>query len=192
MRGIVWLDEPVENDDIDDHLLPPIMISSDTSNFKYKNCKGDRSAIRIARIVSETLRLGMKDVRWFVTGDDDPMFVPDNLVRVLSKYDHNQYYDIGSNSETHFQNVRFSYGMAYGGGGFARSYPLALALEGMQDRCIQRYPGLYGSDDRIHACMAELGVPLTKEPGFHQVSGFSFLITLILYIIVLYLYINGK
>ncbi|XP_012839954.1 PREDICTED: uncharacterized protein LOC105960340 [Erythranthe guttata] len=35
-------------------------------------------------------------------------------------------------------------------------------------KCIQRYPGLYGSDDRMQACMAELGVPLTKELGFHQ------------------------
>lgn len=33
-----------------------------------------------------------------------------------------------------------------------------------------RYPELYGSDARIHVCMSELGVPLTKEPGFHQVS----------------------
>ncbi|KAJ9565158.1 hypothetical protein OSB04_001124 [Centaurea solstitialis] len=59
--------------------------------------------------------------------------------------------------------------MAYGGGGFAISYPLAVELERMQDRCIKRYPGLYGSDDRMQACMAELNVPLTKEPGFHQV-----------------------
>ena len=64
--------------------------------------------------------------------------------------------------------------MAYGGGGFAISYPLAMALEKMQDKCIQRYPGLYGSDDRIQAYMAELGVPLTKEKRFHQVSFFFF------------------
>ncbi|KFK32240.1 hypothetical protein AALP_AA6G215900 [Arabis alpina] len=38
----------------------------------------------------------------------------------------------------------------------------------MQDRCIRKYPALYGSDDRMQACMAELGVPLTKELGFHQ------------------------
>jgi hypothetical protein len=38
----------------------------------------------------------------------------------------------------------------------------------MQDGCIERYPALYGSDDRIHACMSELGVPLTRHPGFHQ------------------------
>ncbi|KAJ8748851.1 hypothetical protein K2173_013282 [Erythroxylum novogranatense] len=38
----------------------------------------------------------------------------------------------------------------------------------MQDRCIKRYAAFYGSDDRIHACMSEVGVPLTKEPGFRQ------------------------
>ena len=103
-------------------------------------------------------------------GDDDTLFFPDNLVRVLSKYDHDQYYYIGSTSESHQQNIVYNYGMAYGGGGFAISYPLAKALANLQDRCIERYPGLYGSDDRIHACMSELGVPLTKERGFHQVS----------------------
>jgi hypothetical protein len=37
-----------------------------------------------------------------------------------------------------------------------------------------RYPHLFGSDDRMHACMAELGIPLTKEPGFHQVRYLPF------------------
>lgn len=114
-------------------------------------------------------------------GDDDTVFVAENLVRILNKYDHKQYYYIGSSSESHLQNIHFSYAMAYGGGGFAISYPLAVALEKMQDKCIQRYPGLYGSDDRIQACMAELGVPLTKELGFHQVS----LVELLLYSFVL-------
>ncbi|RVX22727.1 hypothetical protein CK203_008168 [Vitis vinifera] len=110
----------------------------------------------------------MKDVRWFVMGDDDTVFVVDNVVRILSKYDHRQFYYIGSSSESHTQNIFFSYAMAYGGGGFAISYPLAIELAKVQDRCIQRYPGLYGSDDRMQACMAELGVPLTREAGFHQ------------------------
>lgn len=167
MRGVVWLDKAVRVRR--DEGLPAVKISADTSRFSYTNKKGHRSAIRISRIVSETLRLGLKDVRWFVMGDDDTVFVVENLVRVLSKYDHRQFYYIGSLSESHLQNIYFSYGMAYGGGGFAISYPLAVALAGMQDRCIQRYPGLYGSDDRMQACMAELGVPLTKELGFHQV-----------------------
>ncbi|KAJ4712028.1 Beta-1,3-N-acetylglucosaminyltransferase lunatic fringe [Melia azedarach] len=166
MRGVVWLDSVVKTNTTDN--LPPTKISSDTSQFPYTNKQGHRSAIRISRIVSETLRLGLKNVRWFVMGDDDTVFITENLVRVLRKYDHNQYYYIGSLSESHLQNIFFSYGMAYGGGGFAISYPLAKALVKMQDRCIHRYPGLYGSDDRMQACMAELGVPLTKELGFHQ------------------------
>lgn len=169
MRGIVWLDNKVKTEPDDEALLPKLMISNDTSKFNYKNPKGHRSAIRISRIVSETFRLGMKDVRWFVMGDDDTVFVAENLVRVLQKYDHNQFYYIGSSSESHLQNIYFSYNMAYGGAGFAISYPLAKQLVKIQDSCIQRYPELYGSDDRIQACMAELGVPLTKERGFHQV-----------------------
>ncbi|KAK2372108.1 hypothetical protein P8452_45511 [Trifolium repens] len=166
MRGIVWMDNTVKTDPNED--LPPVKISTDTSNFPYTNKQGHRSAIRISRIVSETLRLGLKDVRWFVMGDDDTVFVTENLIRVLNKYDYNEFYYIGSLSESHLQNIYFSYGMAYGGGGFAISYPLAKALVKMQDRCIHRYPGLYGSDDRMQACMAELGVPLTKQIGFHQ------------------------
>ncbi|RDX61252.1 hypothetical protein CR513_60534, partial [Mucuna pruriens] len=167
-RGHVWLDQEVKTEPGDEKLLPTLKISGDVSKFKTNNPRDDRSGIRISRIVSETVRMGMEDVRWFVMGDDDTFFVTQNLVKVLQKYDHNQFYYIGASSESHLQNIFFSYNMAYGGGGFAISYPLALALERMQDGCIQRYPSLFCSDDRIRACMAELGVPLTKEIGFHQ------------------------
>jgi len=167
MRGFVWLDEAVKI--TKNSSLPPLKISSDISKFKYTNKEGNRSGIRISRIVSETVRMNLEDVRWIVMGDDDTFFVAENLVRVLAKYDHNQFYYIGSSSESHLQNIYFSCNMAYGGGGFAISIALAKALERMQDRCIERYPELYGSDDRIQACMAELGVPLTREAGFHQV-----------------------
>lgn len=166
MRGVVWFDNRV--DTLPDENLPMVNVSSNTTRLPHTDGQGHWSAIRISRIVSETFRLGFPDVRWFVMGDDDTVFVTDNLVRVLSKYDHNGYYYIGSLSESHLQNIYFSYNMAYGGGGFAISYPLANALERMQDKCIERYPGLYASDDRMQACMAELGVPLTKEVGFHQ------------------------
>lgn len=166
-RGVVWLDKKVPTRRNEG--LPEIRISGDTTKFKYTNRQGQRSALRISRVVTETLKLGMEDVRWFVMGDDDTVFMVDNVVSVLNKYDHRHFYYVGSSSESHVQNIHFSYAMAYGGGGFAISYPLAKELAKMQDRCIQRYPALYGSDDRIQACMAELGVPLTREPGFHQV-----------------------
>ncbi|KAF6150578.1 hypothetical protein GIB67_030379 [Kingdonia uniflora] len=176
-RGIVWLDMPVKTRKNEG--LPEIRISANTSKFPYTNQQGIRSALRISRVVCETVRLGMKDVRWFVMGDDDTVFMVDNVARVLSKYDHRQFYYVGSSSESHLQNIFFSYAMAYGGGGFAISYPLAKALEKIQDRCMNRYPGLYGSDDRIQACMAEIGVPLTRESGFHQYDVYGNLLGLL-------------
>uniref|UniRef100_A0A453PAH2 Uncharacterized protein n=1 Tax=Aegilops tauschii subsp. strangulata TaxID=200361 RepID=A0A453PAH2_AEGTS len=178
MRGFVWLDRGVRGSRVPDG-LPAIKISSDTSGFPYTHRRGHRSAIRISRIVSETFRLGLPGVRWFVMGDDDTVFLPDNLLAVLGRLDHRQPYYIGSPSESHLQNIFFSYGMAFGGGGFAISQPLAARLERMQDACIRRYPWLYGSDDRIQACMAELGVPLTRHPGFHQYDVYGDLLGLL-------------
>ncbi|KAK6947822.1 Protein of unknown function DUF604 [Dillenia turbinata] len=141
MRGAVWIDKPVTTRKREN--LPAIKISEDTSKFAYSNPHGHRSALRIARVLTETVRLNLPNVRWFVMGDDDTVFFTENLVRVLQKYDHNQYYYIGSLSECHVQNIFFSYSMAYGGGGFAISYPLAIAISKMHDRCIHRYPGYW-------------------------------------------------
>ncbi|KAF9597591.1 hypothetical protein IFM89_019959 [Coptis chinensis] len=167
-RGYVWLDEkPNENEP---WLVnsPPYRVSEDTSKFKYTNWYGSRSAIRIARIVLESFRLGNDNVRWLVLGDDDTVFFPENLIDVLSRYDHNQMYYIGGNSESVEQDVIHSYGMAFGGGGMALSYPLVVQLVKLLDGCIDRYHYLYGSDERICACVAEIGVSITKELGFHQ------------------------
>ena len=178
MRGFVWLDEPIISVDPPEQ-LPVLMVSEDSSSFKYTHPVGSPSGIRIARILVETFRLGLPDVHWFVLADDDTIFSTENLLRVLSKYDANEMYYIGGYSESHFENFIFSYNMAYGGAGIAISYPLAEVLVGMYDDCIQRYSYLFGSDDRLHACITELGVPITKEPGFHQVCS---LFTLSLYI----------
>ncbi|KAJ9173833.1 hypothetical protein P3X46_016930 [Hevea brasiliensis] len=167
MRGYVWLEEHVAKLDWDDS-LPPIMISEDTSRFRYTNPTGHPSGLRISRIISESLRLGLSDVRWFVLGDDDTIFNADNLVTVLGKYDSSEMVYIGAPSESHSANTYFSHSMAYGGGGIAISYPLAEALSNILDDCLERYHKLYGSDDRLHACISELGIPLSREQGFHQ------------------------
>ncbi|KZV54289.1 hypothetical protein F511_34732 [Dorcoceras hygrometricum] len=170
-RGFVWLDqEPGEGVEPWPKTSPAYKVSADTSRFKYTCSYGSRSAVRIARIVKESFELGLKNVRWFVMGDDDTVFFTENLVNVLSKYDHNQMYYIGGNSESVEQDLSHSYRMAYGGGGFAISYPLAAELVRILDGCIDRYADLYGSDQKIGACMSEIGVPLTKELGFHQLD----------------------
>ncbi|XP_075498177.1 uncharacterized protein LOC142536753 isoform X1 [Primulina tabacum] len=169
MKGCVFVEEniPPSNTSSD---LPPICVSGDTTRFRYTYRNGLRSAIRVARVVSETFALNHSNVRWFVFGDDDTVFFPENLVKILSKYDHGLWYYIGTNSESFVQNKLFSYEMAFGGAGFAISYPLAKVLAKIFDPCLERYPHLYGSDGRIHACVTELGVVLTHEPGFHQID----------------------
>uniref|UniRef100_A0A2P2L4V6 Uncharacterized protein n=1 Tax=Rhizophora mucronata TaxID=61149 RepID=A0A2P2L4V6_RHIMU len=167
-RGFVWLDErPPESWP---ETSPPYKISGDTSRFQYTCMYGSRSALRIARIVKESFELGLDDVRWFVMGDDDTVFFVENLVMVLGKYDHNQMYYIGGNSESVEQDVIHSYTMAFGGGGFAISYPLAKELGKVLDGCIDRYASFYGSDQKVQGCLSEIGVPVTIEHGFHQVT----------------------
>ncbi|CAH9100955.1 unnamed protein product [Cuscuta epithymum] len=170
MRGFVWLDQPPPENETWPETSPRFRVSQNTSRFQYTCPYGSRAAVRIARIVKESFELGMENVRWFVMGDDDTVFFPENLVTVLSKYDHRQMYYIGSHSESVEQAEVHSYGMAYGGGGFAISYPLAAELVRVLDGCIDRYAELYGSDQKIAGCMTELGVPLTKELGFHQMD----------------------
>lgn len=173
MRGCVFVDElpPEENPQNDDgSSLPAVCISGDTSRFRYTFRGGYRSAIRVARVVLETMAAGHSNVRWYVFGDDDTLFFPENLVKTLSKYDHELWYYIGSNSETYDQDKMFGFEMGFGGAGFAISQSLAENLRKVFDSCLERYPHLYGSDSRIHSCLAELGVRLTHEQGFHQVD----------------------
>ncbi|KAK9682355.1 hypothetical protein RND81_10G067700 [Saponaria officinalis] len=146
----------------------PVAVSADTSRFPYSFPRGSRSALRVARLVKESVERNPRGVRWFVFGDDDTVFFPENVVAVLGKYDHEKWYYIGSNSESFEQSLNMGFNMAYGGGGFALSFPLAKALSRVLDSCLMRYPHLYGSDARVSACVSELGVQFTREPGFHQ------------------------
>ncbi|XP_019439448.1 PREDICTED: uncharacterized protein LOC109345107 [Lupinus angustifolius] len=164
-RGFVWLDKKPKISHTE--LLVPYKISHGWRRFKYLH---SASAVRIARIVYESFKLGLPDVRWFVMGDDDTVFFTNNLVTVLRKYDHNQMYYIGGNSESVEQDVLHSYDMAFGGGGIAVSYALAVQLARTMDGCLRRYFYFYGSDQRVWACVNEIGVPLTHEKGFHQLD----------------------
>ncbi|KAF3336247.1 Beta-1,3-glucosyltransferase [Carex littledalei] len=167
-RGHVWLDHAPIGTWPD--TSPPYMISRNMSRY------GNRaSASRIAAAVVEAYHLvslapEKEQVRWFVMGDDDTVFFVENLIGVLQKYDHEQMYYLGMPSESVEQDVMHSYGMAFGGGGFAISYPAVAELAGVMDTCLDRYAYFYGSDQRIQSCLAELGIPLTREPGFHQVD----------------------
>ncbi|CAJ1956372.1 unnamed protein product [Sphenostylis stenocarpa] len=171
MRGCVFVDTlPHEQNGNSDGSLPPLCVSQDTSQFPYTYPGGLRSAIRQTRTVKETVALNHSGVRWYVFGDDDTIFFPHNLVKTLSKYDHNLWYYVGYRSENYDAAQVFGFEMAFGGGGFAITSSLAQVFAKVLDSCIQRYPHLYGADARVYSCMTELGVGLTHEPGFHQVD----------------------
>ncbi|GAB2274410.1 hypothetical protein Dimus_009176 [Dionaea muscipula] len=159
---------------------PPYRISEDTSRYKEFDRHPMRHAIRMFKVISEIFKDqeehaqnnggGGGGVRWFVMADDDTVLFLDNLVEVLSRYDHRKYFYVGENSECVLSNLDNSFEMAFGGAGYALSYPLAEALAKNSDVCIQRYPFLYGSDHLVQSCVADLGVSLTHEKGFHQID----------------------
>lgn len=173
-RGYVFLDRTPNEHLPWPNSSPPYRISSDNSRYMPYNKHGTPFAIRMVRVIEETFvenhGLG---VRWYVMADDDTVLMIDNLVNVLSKYDHTKYYYVGMNSECIVSNFGMSFQMAFGGAGYALSYPLAQALAKNMDTCIKRYPNLYGSDHILQACTADLGVTITLEKGFHQVSNQS-------------------
>lgn len=176
-RGLVWLDKAPTAYSWPS-TSPPYRVSEDTSRFKEYDRHNNPSTIRAARMILETMKEGFEGVRWFVKADDDTALFVDNLTEVLAKYDHNGYYYIGGSSECVGQNDLHSFNMAFGGGGFALSYPLAKALATNLDGCIKRYPTLYGEDHVIQSCVLELGVSVTKESGFHQVCQNSSILNL--------------
>uniref|UniRef100_A0ACD6AG84 Uncharacterized protein n=1 Tax=Avena sativa TaxID=4498 RepID=A0ACD6AG84_AVESA len=151
-----------------------LRVSRDASRFPYTHRRGLPSAVRVARIAKELLlEVDLRQhgsPRWLVLGDDDTAFVLPNLLHTLSKYDWHEPWYIGARSESVAQNALHAFAMAFGGGGIAISWPFAQRLARVLDSCIIRYPHLYGSDGRIYACLAELGIELTHEPGFHQID----------------------
>lgn len=157
-RGYAWMDEK---------RLPstgrvPSRVSGGSARLA--------AAARIARIVKESFLVGAPRVRWFVMGDDDTVFFPENVVAALRGLDHRQMFYVGGNSESVEQDSMHSFEMAFGGGGFAVSFPLAARLAAALDPCLDRYRYFYGSDQRIWACVAEIGATLTHHPGFHQLD----------------------
>ncbi|KAK7261062.1 hypothetical protein RIF29_27365 [Crotalaria pallida] len=157
------------NNTNDKSSLPPLCLASNTSQFPYTwGPTGQLSANRMTRMVKDLVEMNYSNVRWYVFGDDDTIFFPENLVKTLSKYDHRLHYYLGAPSESYPAAQNFSFAMAFGGGGIVMSSSLAQVLAKVVDSCIERYPYLYGSDARTYSCITELGVGFTKEPGFHQ------------------------
>ncbi|OVA15582.1 Protein of unknown function DUF604 [Macleaya cordata] len=169
-RGFVWFDQAPKEYLPWPSYSPPFRVSEDIKKFKEFDEHAMPNVVRLARVILETFREVNKGVKWYVVADDDTVLFVDNLVEVLSKYDHNGYFYIGHNSECVGSNFDHSFSMAFGGAGYALSYPLAKALARNLNQCIMRYPYLFGSDHILQSCISDLGVLITHERGFHQID----------------------
>ncbi|KAL4612283.1 hypothetical protein ACB092_08G187400, partial [Castanea dentata] len=151
-RGYLFLDRPpTEEFQPWPSTSPPIRVNEDLRKLKVFPKILWPIQVRLLRTIMEALRQGDRDLRWYVKGDDDTVVMVDNLVEVLAKYDHTKPYYIGSNSEGDKSNFDFSFDMAFGGGGYALSYPLAEALATKLDDCIERYSYIDSEDFWLHS-----------------------------------------
>ncbi|GLT74854.1 hypothetical protein SLA2020_466210 [Shorea laevis] len=171
-RGNIFLDFPPSPELLPwPSSSPPFIVNEDVAKLRVFQKLRSPIQVRLFRSILEAFRLKQnKDVRWYVMVDDDSLVFVDNLVEVLSKYDHTEYHYIGTNSECIKSNFDFSFDMGFGGAGYALSYPLVEALAPTIDQCIERYPYLMVSDYLCSSCLADLGVHLTQEKGFHQID----------------------
>ncbi|XP_051142040.1 uncharacterized protein LOC127258978 [Andrographis paniculata] len=169
-RGFLFLDSAPAPDLLPwPATSPPYRISDELPEF------ANLSEIRPKRMVhgiKEVLReVGdEKELRWVIMGDDDSIFFVDNMVDVLSKYDHTRYHYIGGQSEYLMSNFWFSFDQGYGGAGIILSYPLAKALAGDMENCLRRYVFLNSADNTTRNCIADIGVNVSPYKGNHQVD----------------------
>lgn len=169
-RGYVFLDRAPTNEFLPwPSSSPPFRVNEDITKKNYYKKLSWPIQIRLVRTSLEMFREADENVRWYVIGDDDTIFMVDNLVEVLKKYDHTKYYYIGTNSESVSSSFGLSFDMAFGGAGYVLSAPLAAMLASTLDACVERYPFSKYYDFLLYTCISDLGVELTHNRGFHQV-----------------------
>ncbi|XP_042022135.1 uncharacterized protein LOC121769402 [Salvia splendens] len=147
---------------------PPYRVSDDLTRFLNKS---DVVAQRIIHAIMEVYREEEhENMRWLVMGDDDSIFVVDNMLQILSGYDHTKYYYFGGQSEFILSNYWYSFSQGFGGAGFIMSLPLAKLVAADMDKCLLRYRHLNAADKTTMSCIADIGVNLTPLKGIHQID----------------------
>ncbi|KAI3790826.1 hypothetical protein L2E82_04176 [Cichorium intybus] len=169
-RGYVYLDKAPTDDLLPwSQDSPHFRISDDNTKLLEETKHVSPFMVRMVHASVEIFGDEREGVRWYIMGDDDTIFFVENLVDVLSKYDHTKYIYIGGHSECIASNQIFSYDMGFGGAGLIFSYPLAKMVQKNIENCLGRYPYLGFSDQTLMTCLNDFGVSLSSHPGLHQV-----------------------
>lgn len=170
-RGYLILDAPPGGELLPwPSTSPPYRVSHDISQLLLEMHHVAPVQARMVHGIMEVFRMRHEGVRWVVMGDDDTMFLVDNMVEILAKYDHTKYYYFGGHSDFIYSNYLFSFNQGFGGAGLIFSYPLAEALANDIYGCLNRHHYSNSADFITMHCIADLGVNLSPLKGFHQVS----------------------
>lgn len=171
-RGYIYLDESPRGNLLPwSSSSPPYRVSDNYFTKLLVELEHlDPVPTRIVHGIMEVFRVENGNLRWLVIGDDDSIFLIDNLVDVLSEYDHTKFYYFGGQSEFILSNFYLSFEQGFGGGGLILSYPLAKALTRDMENCLRRYASLKFSDQIIMKCIADIGVNLSPHKGIHQID----------------------
>ena len=132
---------------------------------------------------------------WYALGDDDTLWIPQNVIQALAGFPADRSFFLGSVGEPVGQGVYgwsngsaemavgsdFSAGrtmltsaMAWGGGGMILSHKVMSKLNASLVPCFESKRHIYGSDERISLCVAETSkTELHILPGFHQQDEFD-------------------
>ncbi|TMW83472.1 hypothetical protein EJD97_001604, partial [Solanum chilense] len=171
-RGYLFLDVAPKGDDVLpwSSSSPPYRVSDNITQLLEESKHVAPVMARMVHGIMEVFREDHEGVRWLVMGDDDSIFFVDNMVDVLSRYDHTKYYYLGAQSEFIMSNHWYSFNQAFGGAGFILSYPLAKAMSKYIETCLRKYPFLRSADQITMVCISDVGVIFTPLKGSHQID----------------------
>ncbi len=120
---------------------------------------------------------------WYALGDDDTLWVPQNLIQALSTFSpkKNMYLGgLGNDKELQVSSQYWSGDtnitgdMAFGGAGMVLSHAIMVQLQGQMAGCLQDSREMYGGDERISFCIRQIcKTGPHVMPGLHQLDYFD-------------------
>jgi len=106
---------------------------------------------------------------WYLILDGDTFVFLKQLEVILSEYTdpENVSWYIGGSTEAHTSILNHGV-FPYGGGGVIISNHALRIIYPTKNTCLRKYEAIYGGDELLYRCFADIGVKPTISPSFHQ------------------------
>jgi len=108
---------------------------------------------------------------WYFILDGDTFVFLRQLEALLAEYTDpvNISSYIGGSTEAHTSILNHGI-FPYGGGGVLVSNHAMRAIYPTKETCLRRYEAIFGGDELLHRCFADIGVKPIIAPSFHQMD----------------------